>query len=69
MSSNCDTCGQALEIGNLGKLVGMQISVTDTSGKQSEQREALVKAMSPYHPYKEYNVCFPCLLRALNVKP
>lgn len=66
--SNCDVCGKSLKVGNIEKLVGMQISVNDTS-YTLVQREALLKALLPYRPCKEYNVCFPCLLKTLNVKP
>ena len=65
----CDVCGrQLMVVGGKQSLTGIQILVKDDSYTY-EQRQALIDAMHPYKAVKEYNVCFPCWLKSLGVKP
>jgi hypothetical protein len=63
----CDACRKSLEIGNAYQLVGMKIVVNDDFA-DTKTKKALIEAMLPYR-CREYNICFPCLLKSLGVKP
>ena len=64
----CDVCGRSLEVGDIPTLVGLQILVKHDM-LSMPQGQTMAEAMSPYKVGKEYNVCFPCWLKSLGVKP
>jgi len=55
-------------------LIGLSITVTTVTTILKpeitpEVRRELIRQIFPYHLDKTYNICFPCWLKSLGVKP
>lgn len=66
----CDACGRylCLAIGET-VLVGMRISVIIDEKLDNEIKGWYTDQMYPYEVNREYNICFPCWLTSLGIKP
>lgn len=63
----CDACGRLLTVQSTGtSLIGMQIEIRSMVSSVGTE---LKKLVAPYEINRQYNVCFPCLLKSLGIKP
>ncbi len=64
----CDACGRSMELSSGANVVGVNIEL---NWKDSDEisREEFAEFFSPYEIGKNYNVCFPCWMKSLGIKP
>ena len=67
--TTCDVCGRNLTGPDGARLSGLVFTVSVGGDVPEDQANWFAELVRPYEIGREYNVCVPCYLGALGVKP
>lgn len=65
----CDTCGKNMTMPNGVSFSGIQIRVGIGGATDGPDRQWYAEQMAPFELDRTYNICFPCWLHSLGVRP